>query len=48
MTGWRFYPLDSDPRAGVLVSPERKPKPAVFLTPDEARERAQRQRMGLS
>lgn len=34
---WRFYPLAEATDAGVLAGPNRNPRPAVFLTPGQAK-----------
>lgn len=48
MSGWRFYPLERETDVGILVSPERKPRPAIFLTPENAKARAQKERLGFA
>jgi hypothetical protein len=48
MNGWRFYPLRDHPRTGLLVSPERNPSPAMFLTPAQAKDRQERQTLGAA
>lgn len=40
--GWRFYPLATFVRQGVLVQDDTKPFVAQFLTPAEARAEARR------
>jgi hypothetical protein len=45
MTGWRYYPLAEFPRTGLLVSPDRVPHPASFLTLDQAKADAEKRRL---
>lgn len=45
MTGWRYYPLAEFPRTGLLVSPDRVPHPASFLTLAQAKADAEKRRL---
>lgn len=39
---WRFYPIEGFPNCGLLQGSNRKPVPAEFLTPQQAKALAER------
>lgn len=42
MSGWRFYPLRDVADYGILAKLGHSPRPAVFLTPQQAKALQQR------
>jgi hypothetical protein len=42
MKGWRFYPLEGFKHQGLLVGRSGPPRPAEFLTPEQAKALVQR------